>query len=372
MVMVLLVGGGMGWEAYRARKMRNAVAVIEKFGGVIEYQGRFTGGNIWVPSWLNSLSGLEYFVEVRSVNSRSAREEVFTAVAALGELERFTLNARTFSDRDLARTANSVRARTLVLFLSAGVTDAGLANLASCRSLERLDVWYGTGSPRAPGLSDAWLAKLVELPRLRALSVHGGETNAQITSLAKIEGLQELDLGVVELTDLTGTSLAALKRFPSLRRLTLEPVKLNDVTLGILRELPFTLDLWIQYPFEEDVESRLLVDVARLQNLECLTVGPLLTRRELSSEFFARLEELPNFRELSFSDRMLSERECEGISRLRGLAKLGIAYGGLDGDCVKYISSMRGLKELNCKTSYLTVSEMAQIQRALPSLKIKD
>ena len=37
MVLVLILGGGLGWIAHRARVQREAVAAIEKAGGKVDY-----------------------------------------------------------------------------------------------------------------------------------------------------------------------------------------------------------------------------------------------------------------------------------------------------------------------------------------------
>ena len=42
-VVVLIIGGSLGWVVHRARVQRRAVAAIEKAGGTVEYEGRDWG-----------------------------------------------------------------------------------------------------------------------------------------------------------------------------------------------------------------------------------------------------------------------------------------------------------------------------------------
>src|ERR1700733_11308113 len=67
MVLVLLLGGGMGWYAYRARVQREAVAAIEAAGGKVYYDWEWNGDQAapptakpkW-PKWLGDRVGVDY------------------------------------------------------------------------------------------------------------------------------------------------------------------------------------------------------------------------------------------------------------------------------------------------------------------------
>jgi hypothetical protein len=69
-VLVLVIGGGMGWLARSARIQREAVAAIEKTGGRVIYDWRWSNQNFisearpWVPRQLGEFMGIDYFGHV--------------------------------------------------------------------------------------------------------------------------------------------------------------------------------------------------------------------------------------------------------------------------------------------------------------------
>lgn len=68
MVLVLIVGGGIGWKANRAGRQRRAVATLDRNGVSIEYDHGFSGGRPWAPGWLRRAFGEECFREVTGVS----------------------------------------------------------------------------------------------------------------------------------------------------------------------------------------------------------------------------------------------------------------------------------------------------------------
>jgi hypothetical protein len=380
MILVLVVGGWMGWEAYRARRQRMAVAAIVNAGGRVEHTDRFTGGSSWAPKWLTSRCGVDHFVKIKSVyfGTEPIPDEAFTAVGKLGELEEFGLLGAT-TDTDLAHLAASVRTRKLLLHVNDHVTDAGFALLASCKSVEKLNVRNQrtiVSRLRRPEPRDAWLAILVKLPRLRELTLRGFTIgDAGIAHLGALGALHELDLK--SQTDLTTARLVALKQFPALRRLKIH-ISISpetDFDFSELQHVPFDLDLslgslggaWDRI----GAESPLLINLGRIQRLQSLTL--LGSHYDKFPRYaWERLEELPNLHELNLMGWVLSERDCEEISRLRRLEKLGLGPSTrlVEGGA-KHICKMSELKELDCRLSTLTPADTAQIQRALPSLKIR-
>jgi hypothetical protein len=69
MVLVLLLGGGLGWFAHLARQaqiQRDAVAAVKKFGGSAHYDWQFEGSQLRVKkAGLSHLEGLTSFKELR-------------------------------------------------------------------------------------------------------------------------------------------------------------------------------------------------------------------------------------------------------------------------------------------------------------------
>ncbi len=72
MFLVLVVGGGMGWQMHRAKAVRRAVRIIEAAGGVVEFEGTrdAAGKRITRPrvaAWLCDTIGVEYVFDVSVV-----------------------------------------------------------------------------------------------------------------------------------------------------------------------------------------------------------------------------------------------------------------------------------------------------------------
>src|SRR5262245_38733013 len=72
MILILILGGGLGRVAHRARVQREAVAAIQKAGGRVWYEpwdyknGRpSTSGKPPLPSWLVDLGGIDCFGTVQ-------------------------------------------------------------------------------------------------------------------------------------------------------------------------------------------------------------------------------------------------------------------------------------------------------------------
>src|SRR5262249_41670584 len=72
-VLVLVIGGSLGWVVHSARVQRDAVAAVQKLGGTVTYDwerkdGRSVpNGKPWVPRWLLDRVGIDYFGHVTQV-----------------------------------------------------------------------------------------------------------------------------------------------------------------------------------------------------------------------------------------------------------------------------------------------------------------
>ena len=87
MTIVLIVGGGLGWFAYRVRVKRQAIAVVEAAGGRVLYDDEYRDGRPIPPnqrpkpSWLRRKLGDELFREVATVAVSAPRSGVGRRVA---------------------------------------------------------------------------------------------------------------------------------------------------------------------------------------------------------------------------------------------------------------------------------------------------
>jgi hypothetical protein len=119
MVLVLIVGGWLGWAVRSARRQREAVAAIRRTGGGITYRSQYLGGNVyghvydhgakprWCPRWLADQVGIDYFdsvVQVVFVNDTShVTDDILPSIANLDGLEWLALDAQGIANAGLEK-----------------------------------------------------------------------------------------------------------------------------------------------------------------------------------------------------------------------------------------------------------------------------
>ena len=162
-ILVLVIGGGMGWLVRSARLQRAAVAAITSAGGTVEYDWQASGAAApsWLSGWLAEHLGTDYFGHVSNVwlyGTLTQTDEVLTSVSGLTRLERLGVT-------------------------SSSVTDSGLAHLRGMTSLSRLDLAFTK-------ITDAGLVHLKGLSGLSVLVLNG--TRITDAGLAHLEGLRRL------------------------------------------------------------------------------------------------------------------------------------------------------------------------------------
>ncbi len=90
-VLVVVIGAGLGWIVRQARVQRYAVAAIERAGGVVAYDWKWSEGRSiprgkpWAPQWLVDLIGVDYFGHVTWVLLPA---EADAAIEQVGRLTR--------------------------------------------------------------------------------------------------------------------------------------------------------------------------------------------------------------------------------------------------------------------------------------------
>ena len=203
MILVLVLGGGLGWLAdlaRRAHSQRDAVRAIRKADGVAWYDWGYKSGERpsswkgepWAPKWLVERLGEDYFGRV-------------VAVHQYGEF----IRTPKFTDEDMVHVGRLEGLVELKL-IGSSITDAGLAHLKGLTNLERIRLVDSA-------VTDAGLAYLKDLPRLKVLSLYGGNfTDAGLLYLNGLSSLQDLALSN---TKVTGAGLASLKGLASLQTL---------------------------------------------------------------------------------------------------------------------------------------------------------
>jgi hypothetical protein len=229
MVLVLILGGGFGWVVHRADVQRDAVAAIERAGGIVRYEFfRLSSKNyrLETPKWLSSLLGVDYVATVKGVylppptrrrqrgkalsESSVNADEVMAHVGRLACLEVVHLEGRPITDAGLAHLRGHEWLRTIII-RQTKVTGAGVASLSGLPGLLFLDL---AGVP----LVDADLARLAVLLKSRRavrpgipdfLDLNLAQTQITDAGLMHLAGLRPQILLNVEGTAVTEAGVAS-------------------------------------------------------------------------------------------------------------------------------------------------------------------
>ena len=206
LLLVLVVGGGLGWVVRRAHVQGDAVAAIERAGGSVVYEWARSdreyapGARLeppW-PSWLVRWLGPDYFGDVVEVyigyNNR-----------------RYT---RRHDQVDDALMAHVARLKNLEVFWMDGgfvapVTDAGLEVVAEFPLLKRVEF-----SRLRSGTRGKFLRHLEAMPHLRSLALNQVSVpDAVLATIARIPHMESMRLDNLRVE--TEASIARfLREFP--------------------------------------------------------------------------------------------------------------------------------------------------------------
>lgn len=147
LIVMTIIAVGLGWWSHKARQQREAVAALEKAGGlaVYDFQERQLDKPPYWPRWLIGILGIDYFADVTAAGST----EIFPALAmtnaaleplgALPRLRALNLDTTQISDEGMQHLKRFHALEWLNLN-STQVTDAGLEQLKDLRGLKELNL----------------------------------------------------------------------------------------------------------------------------------------------------------------------------------------------------------------------------------------
>ena len=243
MVLVLLVGGGLGWWVRHVRLRRAAIATIEAAGGVIAFQDQYPPVEGWW-AWLYERTGIEEFREVSAITiqfdptrPRLSREgEPMTpaqsidatigAMTHLGPIGYVAFYGFPITSGGMGRLAE-VRLTNLVLYKVSAFPEDTLDALSRLHQLEGLDI-----AMESVILPRGIFGAVGKLSRLKSLSLRqksaGIVDRAELASLGRLQGLEMLQLSWATLD---GDSLDVLNSLDQLRFLSLGSARPDDAAL---------------------------------------------------------------------------------------------------------------------------------------------
>jgi hypothetical protein len=190
MLVVLVLGGWLGWFVRNARIQHDAVAAIQRAGGSVSYDiewrnagpspydkpwtpMRLLDGKLWGTKWLIDQFGIDYFGSVvtaslipsRANDPARANDATMRFVAQLGRLDSLRLTGTAVTDAGLVHVKGLTGLRDIELG-DTQITDAGLAHLKGLDALRQLLLF------RTP-ITNAGLEHLKALPNLVLVDVSG-------------------------------------------------------------------------------------------------------------------------------------------------------------------------------------------------------
>ena len=141
-VLVLVLGGGLGWFVNRAKVQLDAVTAIERAGGSVKYEwewkdGQFNpSGKPWWPKWLMDHIGPNYLAHIAEVDlTQGGSDEQMLAVGKLKSLETLVIRKSSITATGLAPLAELADLRNLSIS-NCQVSDNGMEPLRKVHQLE--------------------------------------------------------------------------------------------------------------------------------------------------------------------------------------------------------------------------------------------
>jgi hypothetical protein len=367
MILVLVIGGGLGWKANRARTQLWSVEAIRSSKGSVFYDFQYTGDEVSpqpftrnkepsAPKWLRNALGDEYFQEVTRVDLSGAMSDDavaaiqkldhlvtlvirdaskfggnFTALVSLPRLRDVALTGPQIDDMVLAQLAKIPRLRGLTLS-NTSLTDAGLAHLSAARGLQRLAFFGDTG------VSDAGMTSLAALPDLKEVAIFGAPKLTDLGLKNLGPRLAELETLALQRTAITAEGMVCLEDCRKLKSLSLD-VKLSDAGFAHFRYMDSLASLVAGSTIVTDEGLAALRGLKRLRSLS-------LFRAEIFGPGLANLEGLDQLESLMLAGTKMTD-------------------GGLES-----IRKMKGLKAVSLQGTQVSPQAVSALQAARPSLKI--
>ncbi len=315
-----------GIKMQQANRQRQAVKVILKSGGRVEYDYQAkNSGQTASPRWLRDLLGDDFFQEVSVVSldwNGSLGDRQWQQIEVLKKLKQLDLSY-------------------------SSIPENRLIHLAGLRDLENLSLAGST-------IGDFGLEQLSRLRHLRRLDLTNTEiTNGKLVRLRQLGGpaaLQELHLDNNILTSLQG-----LEDFTQLKELSLYGNQITSAHgIGRIKNLE-KLNLF----------GNALTSAKDLQNLTNLT-DLVLSGNQLSS--IEGLEKLYQLESLSLEGNQLTT--LQGLEELEDLRQLYL--GGNRLNSVAALFSLTKLEVIDLGWNpTLPAEQIEELRTSLPNCKIK-
>ena len=397
MIVVLGIGGVLGWVANRAHVQRDAVAAIttprRNTRGSVYYDWQFVAGKFDEdarprgPKWLRDALGSDVFdtVVIVTIEGDNVDDEFLENVGKLHGVEKVDLVGHAAPDltpAGMAQLCTLPRLKTLntrgiaiprgfvaglagrtgirSLWLpQAAVTDDEMAIIGAFTDLEFLQL---DGS----NVTDQGFAHVANLKKLTILDMPG----VRITDLAPVADLVQLDLLVLAPARATParsvpgpggpSSLGPLRRLTKVTQLTLGTTRIEDRELAVVAGLP---KLYNFMSGGRGITEAGLARIAESKSLGCLGLADtsIADLRPLSPRLHA-------ISTLWMENSHLTDAGIEPLSKEIRLTDLTIAGSRMTDAGLDHLASLTSLWRLRLDRSAITDAGLARL-KSLKSLE---
>ena len=370
MLLVLIVGGGIGWKLSQQRLKRQAVEAIRQAGGLVLYDYQFsTDPEVLkrirdvqepsAPGWLRRWLGDDLFRTVASVRLlKKIKPEVLDSVARLDGLKSLIL-MDTAGLEDAWTVLGGLNRLEEVVLAGPGVNDQAIqtfGTIVSLRAVHLFNVWVtkeGLGPlARHPGLREFTLGDCQGLtdPGVAEL-IAGGFPRLEIFDWSKGPGPLPETLGALAL------------HHPDLHRLVLSETPVEDADLAQLGDLA---NLTILNLRGSRVTDAGLVHLAPLRSLETLWLdSPGVTDEGMKS-----IASLRNLLRLGLSGSQVGDAGLAELAEMTRLQDLFLSQTRVTDAGLIPLRKLKKLQTLLLNGTAVTPGGVATLQAVLPSTRI--
>lgn len=374
MLLVIVIGGGLGWVVYRARVQRETLAAIRRSGGAYDYEwnyhrelgpkGYFVAmstpdGQPTAPAWLVNTLGVDYFGKVTRVQVRNrVSDSMLHGIGQMTALQDLLLvGGSTSTPSGLDRLHKLAKLNSLALWGGdSEFTGAGLKRFGSLTQLENLIL---SGIP----LKDHDLAFLANLTRLRGLSIHG--TRLLDAHMKHLSGLTRLEMLSIDCAGVTDAGMSHLGPLVKLRILSIGPSRVSSAGLNHLRGMSGLTRLF--------ANQTLIEDLAPIGHLTSIT-DLQLARCPIGDHGLLPVARFDALRTLQLWDTRIGNAGMVHLRALPRLASLDLSHTRVTDACLIHLATLPSLNELNLNQTAIDGTGLAHLSSApaLSELRLAD
>jgi hypothetical protein len=347
MILVLLLGGLLGWVVHLAHVQRDAIAAIRSGGGQVQYNWQLKTlpngrvqfdpkGRPKAPTWLLDYLGHDYFGHVEHVELGPRNTDaVLKQVGQLNKLRQL----RFFRGIDLTPLASAAieslpnngiaRFQGLLGLFTTDLSPPPF-NGASLQYLKNMTLLESLNLPDDSSVTDADLTYLSRLTALSMLQLHDPRiTDAGLVSLTDMTRLKILMLSG---TQVSGAGLRSLAAMTELKHLDLCRTSVDD--LAPIGQLTLLSNLNLS---QTPIDDKGLAPIVGLTELKDLG----LNGTRITDAALARLTALPKLQTLSLDQTGVTDRGLATLIECKALRKLHVRGTKVSGDGLRAFQKAR-------------------------------